>query len=127
MTEREHVSPSASPTATAGYADPRYARAFSEFGSPCLLEESGGWILKRQIDGSADSDAMGLYPLFTCRNWPLLPEDLTKAGETLVSIALVTDPFGDYTADQLQAWFGDVVLAFKEHFVVDLSHPGSFQ
>jgi len=37
-------------------------------------------------------------------------------------VALVTDPFGEYTPEQLSSWF-DRVLAFKEHFVVDFSSP----
>jgi hypothetical protein len=42
--------------------------------------------------------------------------------EELVSLALVTDPFGDFSLEQLQTCF-DVVRPFKEHVVVDLDRP----
>jgi hypothetical protein len=43
--------------------------------------------------------------------------------EGLVSVALVADPFGDYTETDLNRSF-DSVVRFKEHFVVDLAKPG---
>jgi hypothetical protein len=36
---------------------------------------------------------------------------------------MVLDPFGRYSTGELEAWFKDVVLPFKEHFVIDLSRP----
>lgn len=106
-----------------GYADPQYAASLAEFGKPIELRRSGGWVLERQVPKSPYYDAMGCYPLFACPDWAALPADLEEVGSRLVSLCLVTDPFGDYDATFLERCFGDIVLPFKEHFVVDLSHP----
>jgi hypothetical protein len=106
----------------AGYAHWSYAKALSEFGTPRKLPRCGGWILERPLPGSNAVDAMGCYPLFACSDWSALGGDLDALRGDLVSLALVADPFGDYTPEQLHAWF-DVVKPFKEHVVIDLSQP----
>lgn len=113
---------------------PRYAASLAEFGTPYQLPRCGGWILNRRIAGNRRHDAMGCYPLFACLDWQQLHadlEDLSGGGggdnDSLVSIALVTDPFGDYTTDCLRQSFKDVVIPFKEHFILDLTrHPDCF-
>ena len=107
---------------TGGYSHPAYAASLSEFGVPRKLPKCGGHILVRGIPGTSYQDAMGPYPLFACRDWSRLPEDLEDLGEDLVSLALVTDPFGDYDEDLLNRCF-DVVRPFKQHFVADLAVP----
>lgn len=104
----------------AGYAHPRYAKSFSEFGTPRKLPRCGGWILERQIPGSPYRDAIGCYPLFVCCDWSQLCADLEDIGRGLVSMSLVTDPFGDYEISYLRRCFDDLVLHFKDHLVVDL-------
>lgn len=106
----------------AGYLDESYVRALSEFGRPRRLQRCGGWILERDIPGSELKDAMGCYPLFCCERWPALEEDLREleGDGGLVSVALVSDPFGDYTGSYLRSCFG-VVARFKSHVVVDLA------
>jgi hypothetical protein len=42
--------------------------------------------------------------------------------ENLTSLSLVADPFGAYDIAYLRTCF-DIVLSFKEHFVVDLDQP----
>ena len=106
-----------------GYSHPDYAASLSEFGTPRQLPRSGGWILERQIPESPYRDAMGCYPLFDCQDWSLLHTDLDAAGDDLVSLALVTDPFGDYDIAYLQRCFKDVAIPFKEHYVIDLQRP----
>jgi hypothetical protein len=70
---------------------------------------------------------MGCYPLFSCRDWTQLPKDLDGISEELVSLVLVTDPFGDYTEETLRHTFRDLAQPFKEHFVVDLkASPETF-
>jgi hypothetical protein len=64
---------------------------------------------------------MGCYPLFCCQDWSLLRDDVESLGEDLVSVALVTDPFGAYDQGLLQRCFRDVVFPFKTHYIVDLS------
>ena len=102
-----------------GYLHPLYAQSLVEFGTPQLLEQSGGWILLRQIPSSSHSDAMGCYPIFCCNDWSQLEADLVDLESELVTLALVTDPFGSYEPEDLEQVF-DVILKFKEHFVVDL-------
>lgn len=110
-----------------GYLHGSYAESLSAFGSPVLLPTSLGWILRRQIPETEFSDAMGCYPIFTCRNWSTLYDDLKQLGEELVCLSLVSDPFGDYDFDYLRRCFPDVTIPFKEHFIVDLSQlPDAF-
>lgn len=104
------------------YADPQYAASLSEFGQPVELLRSGGWALRRTIPGTALSDAMGCYPLFSCRDWSTLPDDLDDLPDDLVSLTLVTDPFAAPSGDELRDVF-DVVLPYKHHFLIDLDRP----
>jgi hypothetical protein len=109
---------------TTGYLHAAYAGSLAEWGTPRLLPKSGAWILKRQVPGTCYIDGMGCYPLFTCRDWSYLSTELSNAEALvgdLVSLAVVTDPLGNYHVSYLQECFRDVVTPFKEHFVVDLS------
>ena len=63
---------------------------------------------------------MGCYPLFSCNDWTGLAADLELRRSEWVSVALVTDPFGNFDEALLQRTF-DRVVPFKEHFVADLS------
>lgn len=103
-----------------GYRHPDYAKALSQFGSPLHLPRSEGCLLARPIDAGPSRDAMGPYPLFACTDWSTLGDDLDTLAGDLVSVGLVTDPFGGWTVDVLDAVFPDRRVAFKEHFVVEL-------
>ena len=105
-----------------GYLHRLYVESLAEFGSPTELISAGGWILERQTPVLGFRDAMGCYPLFCCRNWHRLGDDLNQLRDTIVSLSLVADPFGNYTPDLLKSYF-DVVLPYKQHFVADLSLP----
>lgn len=106
------------------YKHPRYAKSLSDFGIPRELPLCQGWILQRQIPEFPYHDAIGCYPLFACQDWSRLHMDLDGIrDDDLVSITLVTDPFGTYNEAYLQRCFPDLVRPFKEHFVVDLSRP----
>ncbi len=107
---------------TSGYCHRDYAKSLAEFGTPHELVASGGWVLERTIPGRQERDAMGCYPLFACREWQNLPQDLVELGRRLVTLALVTDPFADIGAECLQRYF-DVVKPFKNHYVADLCRP----
>lgn len=104
-----------------GYLHPAYAQSLGEFGEPWPLMRSEGWILQRRIHGCDRRDAMGCYPVFACRDWSQLEADLEDLGNSLVSLSLVTDPFGEYDMELLRHCFRNVVVPFKEHLVVDLS------
>jgi hypothetical protein len=106
-----------------GYLNSRYAASLKAFGSPRELRRAGGWLLERRIPDSPYRDAMGCYPLFCCHNWSAMRADLDALSEDLVSVALVSNPFGKYTEADIHRIFNHVVR-FKEHFVVDLAKPG---
>ncbi len=59
-----------------GYLNQAYAHSLSEFGNPRLLPQSQGSILEREILESSYRDAMGCYPLFACKDWAHLSEDI---------------------------------------------------
>ncbi len=106
-----------------GYVHSQYAASLIEFGEPYELPHSTGWILKRQIPGFPQRDAMGCYPFFSCLNWPALIADCREMADnnSLLCLSLVTDPFADLNEEYLRDCFCDVVLPFKEHYVIDLS------
>jgi hypothetical protein len=106
-----------------GYAHPGYVESLAELGVPRELPRCGGWVLERQIPGFPDHDAMGCYPLFCCQDWSQLDADLKDLGDELVSLALVTDPFGEYSPACLRRCFQGVVIPFKDHFIADLCCP----
>jgi hypothetical protein len=90
---------------------------------PRQLPLSGGWVLEQDIPGTTHRDARGCYPLFTCSNWSAIGDDLARYAGDWVAVYMVLDPFGQYSTGELGGWFKDVVLPFKEHFVVDLGKP----
>ncbi|MBK7653149.1 MAG: hypothetical protein IPJ20_23820 [Flammeovirgaceae bacterium] len=49
-----------------------------------------------------------------------LGTDLGQVADQLISLSLVTDPFGSYNRQDLAKWFTDIANPYKEHFVVDL-------
>ncbi len=106
----------------AGYSQRDYAYSLQEFGKPRELPRSGGWIIERSIPGTPYRDATGCYPLFACRDWSRLSEDLDEIGEDLVSLALVADPLSAPIGTELAKCFGHVA-PFKKHYLADLSVP----
>jgi hypothetical protein len=79
-------------------------------------------VLARGIPRTEARDAIGLYPLFCCADWRELPADLAHLPPDLASLALVPDPFGDYTPEWLSQSF-DVVRPFKQRYIVNLDGP----
>ena len=106
-----------------GYASQAYAEALSEFGEPLMLPQSGGWLLQRRIPGSLKMDALVCDPVVCCRDWNSLGEVLGQIGRGLISVVLVTDPFGDTSASVLETIFPDRMRPFKAHFVINLGRP----
>jgi hypothetical protein len=104
-----------------GYLHPAYAESLAGYGLPSLLPGSKGWILERPISGTPYYDAMGCYPLFACQDWSRLHTDLESIGSRLICLSVVTDPFGEYDLTLLRDCFEDLVIPFKQHFVVDLA------
>lgn len=110
--------------ALTGYLHPGYAASFAADGAVYSLPSCGGWLIERAIPGSDARDAMGCYPLFACRDWSQLGRDLEPLGPALVSVTLVTDPFGAYDAPLLTQTF-DRVIPYKQHYVADLTRPSA--
>jgi hypothetical protein len=110
------------------YAHGAYAASLMEIGTPRHLLNSGGWVLERTIRGADGArDAMGCYPLFTCKNWDGLRGDLEDLGRELVSLVVVTDPMASVTTESLSGCFVDLLRPFKPHYVADLSRqPETF-
>jgi len=106
-----------------GYMHLRYAESLAELGRVRELPRCRGWILERPIPGSAHRDAVGCYPLFCCGDWSQLHADVEALGDDLVSLTVVTDPFGAYDEPYLRRCFPDTVVPFKQHFVIDLAKP----
>ena len=70
---------------------------------------------------------MGPYPLFSCRDWSALAADLTHLADSLVSVTIVADPFGDHDETVLRTAFPDVARPFRVHDVADLTRePSSY-
>lgn len=105
---------------TTGYQSAQYAHSLGEYGEPIHLPAADGWVLKRAIPGTSFADAMGCYPLFCCVHWDALADEMAALEQDCVSLAVVTDPFGDYQPADLQRAFPDVMRPFKRHYVVDL-------
>lgn len=101
-----------------GYASREYAQAMAEWGVPRHLPRCDGWLLERYVAQSGGwRDAMGPYPLFACRDWSHLRGDLDELGD-LVSVTLVTEPFGGANVRELREAF-DHVVEFKLHVIVE--------
>lgn len=106
-----------------GYRHPEYALSLAEYGQPRVLENSGGWVLERPIPHTGHRDAMGPYPLFHCRDWRALPEDLACLREAgMVSLVLVTDPMLGEGERKVFSHF-DVAEPFKTHYLSVLDRP----
>jgi len=106
-----------------GYLHPDYARSFAGFGRPLPLPASEGWLVQRAIPGTEWQDAMGCYPLFSCRDWQKLPDDLEQLDDRVVSLSLVTDPLGEWNVELLERAFPDVCRPYKDHYLTDLTRP----
>jgi hypothetical protein len=105
-----------------GYNHANYALSLRECGTPRELPRSGGWILVRPIPDTPYHDAMGCYPILSCMDWSQLHADLNEIQDDLVSLSIVTDPFGEYDETYLKKCFTEKVISFKPHYIVDLTN-----
>jgi len=105
-----------------GYLHPLYAQSFLEIGEPIFLPNARGWLIKRQIPGTSQFDAMGPYPLFFCEAWEELPRDLDSLREDLVSVSLVIPPQVVFPFDNYQSYF-ETFFPYKDHYLLDLTLP----
>jgi hypothetical protein len=103
-----------------GYLHHTYSEALAAFGTPRQLHGCGGSVLLRPVPGADVEDAMGCYPLFICRDWARVGEDVDELAGEAVALSLVTDPLGNYTPSELRSVFPDFCRPFKDHFVIDL-------
>lgn len=103
-----------------GYASAEYACSLTHLGAPLWLPNAEGWLIRRQIPDSNLSDAIGCYPLFSCRYWDRLEFDFSRLSD-LVSVAAVVHPLtADMAGDALRSAFPDLLVPYKQHFLVEL-------
>lgn len=103
-----------------GYLTKEYADSLCDTGTARELPNCKGWIIERSISGTQSVDATGCYPVFACQDWSGLKTDIESLEGRLVSLSLVSDPFGDYSETLLKSCFPDVCRVFKDHLVADL-------
>ena len=110
------------------YGSADYIRSLVDFGAPRRLAHADGWVLERALPGTGDSrDACGPYPLFACRDWARLGDDLEELRAAgLVSLVLVADPLSKPPADLLPTLFPDLCRPWKDHYLVDLRSTTEF-
>ncbi len=106
-----------------GYAGEEYARSLTQIGDALPLAKSGGWILTRGLNGERVRDASGCYPLFSCKEWSRLDDDLHNLPHDIVAISLVADPAAEVSIALLERVFPDVCYHYKDHFFADLTRP----
>lgn len=102
-----------------GYSSPEYAESLAEFGTAERLPRSGGYYLKRPIGDESGFDGMSCYPLFDCRDWPGLADDLQSLEGQLVTLTAVITPLARVGLDALSEWFPDLARPFKDHYVIE--------
>jgi len=102
-----------------GYLHRKYAESFAEIGEPIYLLGCGGWLIKRRIGDLERYDAMGLYPIFTCKDWHKLKDDIDDLSKDLISLSLMIDAAAAISFDELKKIFPDKIILFKKHFLVD--------
>ncbi|MFT3988289.1 GNAT family N-acetyltransferase [Aestuariivirga sp.] len=105
-----------------GFAHPAYAAVFRDWGEPYALARSGGSVLLRNILHTDYRDAMGCHPLFCCRDWSGLGDDLDDLAAHAISAVMVPDPFDAPDEERLRRIFTRVT-PFKTHYVTDLAPP----
>ncbi|HPF14003.1 MAG: hypothetical protein H6830_12295 [Planctomycetes bacterium] len=114
-------SAKANPALPGAYGTRAYAQCLEHLGQPVELPASGGWVLERAWDGCVD--ATGPYPLLCPSDPSRLERDFEDLASKWLSVAAVIDPMIELAPDVLQRAFPDRWVAYKEHFVVDLSKP----
>lgn len=106
-----------------GYAEEAYVASLAEFGVPLRLGRSGGRVLGRPIPATRHRDLVGPYPLFGCRDWMALADDVAAIGTEFVSVVLVADPLGGADPATLRTAFPHHLTVFKWHAVRDFAAP----
>jgi len=105
-----------------GYYSKQYALAIASGRNIVSLEHSGSWWIQQPLHDLAFFDYVAPYPLCCCADWRLLKADVRDLHQIdgLVSVYFTTDPFGNWTVEELKDCFPDVCRVFKDHFVIDL-------
>lgn len=121
--EAGHTARPCSGSNPLGYRDPAYVQSLAEYGVPRKVSNADGWVIERAVPGEGLRDAMGPYPLFSCRDWQGLSEDLRELRNAgLVSLVLVTDPLLTPEDQRVFRHF-DVARPFKTHYLAALDCP----
>lgn len=105
-----------------GYLSAAYAASLAALGRVGSLGETGGFVIEREIAGSAAVDLMGPYPFLSCTHWDALGEAVAGLGADAVSLTLLTDPFCPLSAGQLAVIF-PLRRLLHDHYLIDLDAP----
>lgn len=107
-----------------GYCDPKYAGSFADHGNIRYLPNCRGYVIERRINKTTLLDISGCYPIFCCKKWDKLSDDInTLENDELICMYLVTDVFGRYDMDLLKSTFNTTIIPFKDHYLIDLEKP----
>ena len=76
-----------------GYADPKFAWSYREFGAPVTLERSRATVLLVDESRTGRSDAVAPYPLLSCEFPERIAEDLDQLRDLgAITLTAVLDP-----------------------------------
>jgi len=106
-----------------GYDARSYADALNQ-GALVAMPRSEGYLIKRKLPdflASAESDLVSPYPVYACKNWDGLADDIRLLNQDYVTLSLVTDPFFDCSVEYLKETFPDKCIKFKPHYIIDTS------
>lgn len=105
------------------YNSLRYCRCLEDFGSPFLLDDSSGYLLRRDVTGSTLADLVFPYPMFTVEDEGLLLRSLQGGRAAgMISATIISDPLSDFTPSA-DSW--DLSVRWKTHLIVDNSKPSA--
>lgn len=103
------------------YGAEGYAATLTHIGSPFPLERSLGCLVARGVPGSEATDLVAPYPLLSPARPAELAADLEALPRGIASVTAVIDPLAGATHAQLERAFPDHLIAFKRHYLRDLS------
>jgi hypothetical protein len=103
-----------------GYSSAAYLTALGQ--TPLPLGETGGFVTRRAIGATRQTDLSGAWPIFTCQNWSILAKGIAAIAPGPASLTLVSDPFAPLSQTELAAIF-PVCRPLHDHWIVNLSAP----
>lgn len=105
------------------YNSTDYCACLEGFGTPHMLDETSGYLLRRRIPGTCLDDLVFPYPMFRVTDEGSLLGSLHSGRACgAVTATIVTDPLAAFIPST-DEW--DVALKWKTHLIVDNSLPSA--